>query len=122
MNNQEAFDIAAKHLLTQNKQSARPIDGRCLYRGPNGLMCAVGALIPDELYEARFEVYTADELTTPFAQKREIAKYFKGVDPGLLSHLQNIHDRFKPEEWAELLIDCAECFGLNSVWILEYKK
>lgn len=60
--NQEIFDIAATHLLTQNKQStAIRLDsyGRsqtvCLYRGPNGLMCGIGPFIPDEKYTPEME-------------------------------------------------------------------
>lgn len=61
MNRQEAFDIAAKHLLDQGKKAYRD-DGTpfsapsCAYRSPEGgLKCAIGALIPDEEYDPRFE-------------------------------------------------------------------
>ncbi len=46
---QSAIDIMAAHLAQQRCQSS--VDGISLYRGPNGCKCAVGALIPDELYE-----------------------------------------------------------------------
>ena len=42
---QAAFNKVARHLLRQNAKSTNK-DGECLYRGPNGLRCAVGALIP----------------------------------------------------------------------------
>jgi len=29
--------------------------GRCLYRGPNGLKCAIGHCIPDDEYRSSFE-------------------------------------------------------------------
>ena len=48
---QEVFDVVAKHLLTQNAKSMDdPWDEMCAYRGENGRRCAVGALIPDDLY------------------------------------------------------------------------
>lgn len=42
------------HLIKQEQQSSYA-SGICLYRGPNGLMCAVGALIHDEFYNQEFE-------------------------------------------------------------------
>jgi hypothetical protein len=50
---QETFDKVCVHLLTQLQKSVF-LDSNgsmaCAYRGPNGLKCAVGCLIPDELY------------------------------------------------------------------------
>ena len=46
---QEVFDIVSKHLLKQNERSGFS-DDSCSYRGPNGLKCAAGILIPDEEY------------------------------------------------------------------------
>lgn len=47
---QEAFDKACQSVIKQGcKSSESPIDGSiCLYRGPNGLKCAIGHLINDE--------------------------------------------------------------------------
>lgn len=45
---QQVFDHVAKHLLTQNMQSAR--NGNCKYRGDGGLMCAAGCLMSDDEY------------------------------------------------------------------------
>lgn len=42
------------HLIKQKQQSSDE-SGECFYRGPNGLMCAVGALIHDEFYNQEFE-------------------------------------------------------------------
>ena len=49
MTPQEIFDKAVSTILAQGGPS---FDGeRCLYRGSNGSVCAIGALIPDSLAE-----------------------------------------------------------------------
>lgn len=60
MNMQEAFDKIATHLATQGKRSVKRKKFEdevelCLYRSPDGLSCAVGCLIPDELYKEKLE-------------------------------------------------------------------
>lgn len=58
---QEVFDRVVKHLLTQNKVSFASKNGDskngdiCAYRGAGGLMCAVGCLIPDNLYKPEMD-------------------------------------------------------------------
>ena len=54
MKAQEIFDTVATHLFRQGHQAID--NGTCLYRAPNGDMCAVGVLIPDEYYEKDFEM------------------------------------------------------------------
>ena len=51
---QEVFDKALAHLRAQGQSSMRD-DGYCLYRSPEGLKCAIGALVPDEKYNEDFE-------------------------------------------------------------------
>ncbi len=53
MNNQEIYDKVSKHLLTQNKKSK--LDGKCSYRGDNHTSCAIGCLIPYDLYDSQME-------------------------------------------------------------------
>lgn len=53
-NTQEAFNRAVAGVIKQGRPSVDAA-GRCLYRGPDGLRCAVGWLIPDELYEPEME-------------------------------------------------------------------
>jgi hypothetical protein len=53
---QEAFDIAATHLLRQGERStASQHGGICAYRGYEGLKCGIGALISDESYTMYIE-------------------------------------------------------------------
>lgn len=59
---QEAYDLMVAHMRKQQAFSMEEGSPRCKYRGPNGLMCAVGALIPDNVFHERMEAKTADEL------------------------------------------------------------
>lgn len=54
MTEQEIFDKVAEHLQKQGHRALNE-DGVCVYRGKNGTKCAVGALIPDELYDSKIE-------------------------------------------------------------------
>lgn len=47
MTAQEIFDLVWDHLIT--KESPKSMKGyECMYRGPNGTKCAVGALVTDD--------------------------------------------------------------------------
>ena len=52
---QETFDLVLNAIRQQGQPSIDPEDEGCLYRGPNGLKCPVGHLIPDNLYDSRME-------------------------------------------------------------------
>lgn len=88
MNTQEAFEYSVKHLAKQGGPSLK--SGGCLYRGPDNRQCAIGWLIPDNLYEAEFEDLDLDEIQT----RLEDSKIFEGLTLGFLSDLQAAHDRF----------------------------
>ena len=51
---QETFEKVVRHLFTQGKRAVNR-EGLCMYRGPDGLKCAIGCLIPDYLYRPRME-------------------------------------------------------------------
>jgi len=55
MDKQKIFNDVRDHLLEQQEQSVispevHLVDQVCVYRGPDGLRCAIGALFPDSLY------------------------------------------------------------------------
>lgn len=50
LDRQWAFDTALAGLRAQGCRSLSPNGVTCLYRGQDGLKCAVGFLIPDERY------------------------------------------------------------------------
>lgn len=51
---QEIFNLVVEHLFSQGRPA---YDGNrgCMYRTHDGLRCAVGVLIPDDLYDPAFE-------------------------------------------------------------------
>ena len=85
---QEVFDIVVNHLFTQGRPAYDGVQG-CMYRAPDGLRCAVGVLIPDDLYDPEFETNSSDKVIhdlfkSGLADWREHEK--------LLLALQDTHD------------------------------
>lgn len=93
MTPQETFDRVVTHLRKQGRKSVDPSTHRCMYRGPDGLKCAVGALIPDEKYSAVFE--TKGTLWSPI---RSVLLEL-GHDPTLCNSLQLVHDSVSVDNW-----------------------
>ena len=64
MDKQTAYDRMINHMRKQQafslveSEAAGMPDFVCVYRGPNGLMCAVGCLIPDDRYTLDLENQT----------------------------------------------------------------
>lgn len=85
MNNQQAFNIMVQHLIKQGKPAYDPKTMSCFYRGPEGTMCAVGPLIPDDVYRPDMENVAVYQL-------REFSFY--GLDRDFLNVCQTkLHDQ-----------------------------
>lgn len=101
MTRQEIYDRVASHLLSQMEVSRRP-GGFCLYRGPRNLKCAIGALIPDELYDTSFDD-TGGGLSAHALPDRVLESIFgRGYNEDecrFLDILQAVHDSFEPGIW-----------------------
>ena len=116
---QEIFDIALVHLLTQNKRSVSPLEG-CLYRGPEGRMCGAGPLILDSEYTEDLEgemVPIRDD-----GSELAIALMNSGISEesfGLVRRIQDIHDNTSICNWAKEAIVLANNYGLNTDAITE---
>jgi hypothetical protein len=130
LSRQEIYDKVAVHLLTQMKQCRHGTG--CVYRNPNGLKCAIGALIPDELYIDVIEGAQACPMfngangmrqsmwTAKHRLMMEIgvaAGYISStmpeeVEAAFLNDLQKIHDDFDPSKWKERLTIFATTRGL----------
>lgn len=100
---QEAFDTVAKHLFEQGCASKRGT--YCAYRGDGGTKCAVGVLIPDELYDEAMDNtahYNPTGITTVVEQfpalKRIFGRGKTSIIP-LLADLQFLHDN---AEWGHV--------------------
>lgn len=104
MNRQELFEKAARGLLAQDGRSTRSNEKGevlgCAYRGPNGRKCAIGHLIPDELYSSGMECRSAygvlgmngNVLITARDQLRAHLGIETEDDVRFLSDLQQVHD------------------------------
>lgn len=97
----EIFDHVKQHLLTQNVRSTLG-NGLCAYRGENGCKCAIGCLIPDEVYKPEIEGSSIrvllDYKLLPEELHRELVPH-----ESLLDRLQTVHDRREPSEWERSL-------------------
>lgn len=93
MTNQEVFDTVVRHLKVQGKRSGVykanppwPEKFYCLYRGPNNTSCAVGCLIPDDMYSPDLENRPAGAAAINWILLE------LDISPGLASGLQRVHD------------------------------
>lgn len=97
MNAQEIFDTAVAHVFKQGKRGGVNITDfdnvtrfRCRYRGEGGTKCAVGALLPDDLYDPRMD---AENLRASSLVRNgfNVPEFFT-PHAALLDSLQTIHD------------------------------
>jgi len=106
MTNQELFDRVAGHLLRQNEQSLDE-EGACCYRGAEGLMCAIGCLIPDDTYSYNLEHKACDHSAVIKA-----AGLVGSYQIELAKQLQDLHDECPPASWPKRLATLAKDHGL----------
>lgn len=88
---QEIFDRVATHLLRQNAVASR--GGCCVYRDDQGRKCAVGALIPDEIYSPRMEGHNISNLWASVPGDCRERAAFAEKHWQLLRALQSVHDK-----------------------------
>lgn len=93
--NQEIFDRVLTHLRAQGVASFSPEINDCAYRAQAGLMCAIGCLIPDDLYSPAMEGRSARTLA--FLDLIP-ANLFTAESVPLLVDLQMAHDTWMPHE------------------------
>lgn len=112
MGAQALFNHVATHLLTQKKKSKslqKDSCGReiyaCAYHGEGGLSCAVGCLIPDDLYTPSMEGKLYNFLPEVFLEYMD-EKY--GANNNILiARLQNVHDAIQETNWHAALLEVA---------------
>ena len=97
LSQREMFDTVKTHLLKQNAKAQVPslIGGQstltCVYRAPNGLKCAVGAVISDDVYLPEMdEAGGVEDLVCQFPTLFD----WGGPLLGMLVELQDIHDNW----------------------------
>jgi hypothetical protein len=127
MTNQEAFETVAKHLLAQGRRSQLSPEqveavtltkgyapsSTCVYRGEDGAKCAVGCLIPDEVYDKNME----DKSVSLIAASGPLKDLFKELDMTLLGRLQRLHDMGTVDSWRGQLIVIGRSWYLNTAFL-----
>jgi hypothetical protein len=123
MTAREIFETVREHLLTQGERSIERVKqnrgyiNQCRYRTSDGLKCAIGCLIPDEVYREELEGRGLHDLIRHYKDLKfllpsDIEEYEKGVR--LLDRLQCIHDCVEPEAW-DLELDSFEKFWFTEI-------
>lgn len=137
MNKQEVFNEVADHLARQKRAStahmAMPAgySSACLYRTPEGLACAVGALIPNEEYSPTFERCTATTILRTASKHPEtyptLAQYVPFTT--MLHDLQEVHDTTTSADiaawWKAGLIEVAMKHSLEfdaDTWLANFNN
>lgn len=87
---EEVFEYIKHHLLTQMQQSKND-KGACFYKNEQGLKCAAGCLIPDDMYNSNFEYKSWGSLVR---QKSVPEDHI-----GLIQRMQYIHDETPVSGW-----------------------
>jgi len=87
---QETFDTVVSWLRVQGRQ-AISFTGEMAMRGIGGTRCAVGVLIPDNLYNSGWEGNWSNDHVRLMEDL--------GHDPGLCLHLMQAHDGYDPCQW-----------------------
>jgi len=120
INNQGAFDTALLHLLNQGHRCVSAF-GRSQLRAPRGGKSAIGALIPDQLYQKSMEGKTVQQLLTAAGPDFDpLREHLSGVALPLLNELQDLHDRTGeclPSLFREIVLEggprIARMYGLS---------
>lgn len=87
MTRQEIFDTVVRHLYSMPHRAM--LKGNCAYRSDDGLKCAVGCLIPDEIYDPKMETF---DILRLMVEWETLPAFFCSENIGLLIKLQSAHD------------------------------
>lgn len=111
MTNQQVYNKVKAHLLTQKTKSYSRSLGICVYKMVRSTKkCAIGCLLPDDVYESSMEGVGVENLLRLYPKVNEL---FIGVDVSLLDALQTIHDKESVKKWPHQLEVVAKDYGLT---------
>jgi hypothetical protein len=137
MTDQEIFDKVALHLLEYGRLGIRSEDGSgCVYKTDTGLSCAVGCLIPDDLYDPLVEGMSISHFDDMINIGGETGAILEKISEHLglkdakrsklLRGLQQIHDVYltfdEPNNRiiSKHLINLSTDMSLNAAVVTEY--
>lgn len=113
MQAQEIYDTIVKHLFQQGKRSQN--DRYCCYRGPDDTKCSIGAILPDELYYPEMEGNKT--IKAIINENPDRFPQWMVDNLGLLSELQNAHDKNfhweHPDNMRKALEKIAEVYKVS---------
>ena len=89
---QELYDFVVAAIVKQGRPSVGDND-RCLYRGPDGLKCAAGHVIPNSMYSKEMESRNVARLSELNLIPNSLLPHER-----LLKSLQGDHDQGSPLE------------------------
>lgn len=122
-NRQLAFDTACAALLKQGRQAMSEDGAGCVYRGPGGVKCAVGWLIPDEKYRPAWDAGFGTTPGSPSRKGGEVRTALgirgpESADAQFLTALQGVHDNADApdfvEDFRERALRFAETWNLDA--------
>lgn len=109
---QHILTEAYRHCVKQGARSVRD-DGRCVYLGPNGNKCAIGAgLSGEDLERFRDADYSAHGLLEEGLQ-HVFGVTVEAHDDTFLIAIQSAHDDAVECNWSYLFSQVAETYGLT---------
>ena len=87
-----------KSAMLKQKARSQSDDGQCLYRGPNGLKCAVGVLIDDKYFNEEYNGKDVqDRHVLRMLEKSGYPVDWRAQD--FYSEMQSVHDTEWPRDW-----------------------
>lgn len=116
-NPQQLFDDVVNHLRKQGCKSLSEKEGFCRYRGKNGTSCAIGGIIPDELYFPGLENKTVHMICFPrdgeaSYELSNVANLIGKSNQKLGDALQVVHDVKEITDWEDEFKRIANEFHL----------
>lgn len=96
---QAIFDKTLNHLRIQKEKSYNTRQLSCMYHNKEGLKCAVGIHIPDEVYDPAMEGESVNTILRKFPILFTLDAFNTNTKIDLLREMQVIHDTFKCENW-----------------------
>ena len=99
----DIIDFVETKLLEQGARSVKLYDCRsCALRGADGMKCAIGWLVPDDVYTPALETVEDPVLELIATGKYEKCfgeKFYEKTE--ILQELQHLHDHVDPWRWSK---------------------
>lgn len=121
MTRQQMFNTAYHGLAAQGFTQSMRSDGEsCAYRGQDGKRCALGYLIPDEVYNPEWD--GPDGTSAYFLAEYDATNVICKANQQFLVHLQTVHDcATSPDLMRERLAGFAKEHGLTIPELPDFK-